>query len=60
MTNFKTGDRVAFKANGVTGTVVRNLGPAVNTLTGNDVIEWFVPGSDGGLCAHDADKLTKI
>lgn len=60
MTNFQTGDRVAFEANGVTGTVVRNMGPAVNTLTGNDVIEWFVPGSDGGVCVHDASKLIKI
>jgi hypothetical protein len=59
MTSFQRGDRVVFTANGVTGVVVRNGGPAVNTLTGNDVIEWFTPGSDGGLCVHDSSKLER-
>jgi hypothetical protein len=60
VSNLRTGDQVRFRANGVTGTVTRNLGPAVNTLTGNDVIEWFVPGSDGGLCVADAAKLENL
>lgn len=59
MTNFQRGDRVVFTANGVTGVVVNNLGPAVNTLTANDVIEWFTPGSDGGRCVHDSSKLER-
>jgi hypothetical protein len=60
MTSFQRGDRVVFTANGVTGVVVDNLGSAVNTLTGDDVIEWFTPGSDGGRCVHESSKLTKI
>jgi hypothetical protein len=61
---YRKGDRIQFLSNGVLGQVVRNMGPAVNTRTGNDVIEWreVLPDGAGGerlgaVCVHDAEKL---
>lgn len=55
---FRPGDTIRFRANGVTGTVTRNAGPAVNTCTGNDVIEWTDDERHG--CIHDAAKLELV
>lgn len=55
---FQPGDVVRFRTNGVFGTVTRNLGPAVNTRTGHDVIEWHA-GADGS-CTHDAELLELV
>jgi hypothetical protein len=53
---FQPGDRVRFIANGVEGVVTRNMGPAINTLTGNDVIEWRFDG----LNVHDSAFLELV
>lgn len=59
---FKTGDKIAFSANGVEGIVIRNCGPAVNTLTGNDVIEWREILGDylDSVCIHDSELIEML
>jgi hypothetical protein len=53
---------IVFVGNGVQGIVTRNCSLSINSLTGNDVIEWreIVGDHLGGVCVHDAELLEMV